>query len=130
MGLQRASSHRTITATRAGLAEWLHAMRWRRRVEAVLVPAGLTFTQWLVLRATQELVTERRDAVNQREIGARVELDPATISQVMRTLEKKQLVSRGIDMNGTAWRVFLEPRAERLLCEQKARLEAASAAGQ
>ena len=112
--------------TRARRAEWLAAMRWRRRVEAALRGVGLTFTQWLVLTGTQELVEEGGDAVSQKEVAARVELDEATVSQVMRLLQEKQLVSRGIDMCGKAWRVFLEARAERLLREHRAGVEAAS----
>src|SRR5450432_4144540 len=70
--------------TRARRAEWLAAMRWRRRVEAVLRGVGLTFTQWLVLAGAREIIEESGDAVSQKEIAARVELDGATISQVMR----------------------------------------------
>jgi hypothetical protein len=59
--------------TRARKAEWFAAMRWRRRVEATLREVKVTFTQWLVLSAAQELIEERRDAVSQKEIAARLE---------------------------------------------------------
>ena len=113
-------------ATQERRQEWLAAMRWRRRVEAVLREAGLTFTQWLVLVAARELIRETGDAVSQRQIADRVELDEATLSQVMRTLDKKGLVSRGPDMFCKAWRVFIDREAERVLDDYRGHLEAAS----
>jgi DNA-binding MarR family transcriptional regulator len=113
-------------ATELRQAEWLAAMRWRRRVEAALADLGLTFTQWLVLSATRELIVQTGDAVNQNEVAARVELDRSTTSQVMRALAKKQLVDRGGDLTGRAWRIILTSRAVKLLREAAARIEAAS----
>ena len=101
-------------------------MRWRRAVERALTGTGLTFTQWLVLDALRELIAETRDAAIQNEIAARVELDRGTISLVMRALEKKQLVDRAPDITGRALRIWLTLRAEALLREQAAGIEAAS----
>src|SRR4051812_31579185 len=86
---------------------WLAAMRWRRAVERVTSEVGLTFTQWLVLDSIRELFEETGDASVQNEIAARTELDRSTISQVLRALESKGLVDRGIDLVGTAWRTLL-----------------------
>jgi DNA-binding MarR family transcriptional regulator len=102
-------------------------MRWRRSVDAVLTAAGLTFTQWLVLDALQELIEETGDAVSQNEVCARVELDRSTVSAVMRLLQEKQLVSRGIDITGRAWRVFLHGRASAILQACEFPIEQASA---
>jgi DNA-binding MarR family transcriptional regulator len=121
-------------------AQWRAAMRWRRRVEATLANADLTFTQWLVLDALQVLIDEAEDAVSQNEVCSRLELDRSTISAVMRLLQEKQLVSRGIDITGRACRVFLTDTAEALLgayspsiseacaasCEDKPAFQAAS----
>jgi DNA-binding MarR family transcriptional regulator len=109
-------------------AAWLAAMRWRRAVERVTSQAGLTFTQWLVLDAIRELFQETGDASIQNEIAVRAELDRATISVVMRNLERKGLVDRGIDMIGTALRAFLTQRAVSMLDELRPRISAASAA--
>jgi DNA-binding MarR family transcriptional regulator len=113
-------------ATEARKAEWFLAMRWRRRVEAALADAGLTFTQWLVLEGARQLIAESGDAVNQNEIAARVELDRSTISQVMITLQEKSLVDRGVDSTGRALRIFLTPQATRLLRDYQLAIEAAS----
>jgi DNA-binding MarR family transcriptional regulator len=112
--------------TARGRARWLAAMRWRRALEVVLTPVGLTFTQWLVLEAIRELIDEAEDAVSQNQIAARLELDRTTISQVMRTLERKGLVDRGIDLTGRAWRVFLNDKAMRLLVGAAHAIESAS----
>ncbi|MES1177745.1 MAG: MarR family transcriptional regulator [Myxococcales bacterium] len=107
-------------------ASWLAAMRWRRAVERVTRQADLTFTQWLVLDAIRELFEETGDASIQNEISVRAELDRATISVVMRNLERKGLVDRGIDMIGTAWRTFLTKRAVSVLDELRPKISAIS----
>lgn len=101
--------------------QWRAAMRWRRAVEAALGGVGLTFTQWLLLDATRELIAETGDAVNQNEIARRVELDRSTVCPVMRALEQMQLVDRGGDLTGRAWRIFLTARG-RSLCELAAQV--------
>ena len=102
-------------------------MRWQRSVENAVVESGLTFTQWLVLDATGQLIEETGDAVSQNDVARRLELDRMTISRVMRVLERKRLVSRGIDLTGRAWRVFLCEEAEALLRDLAPTIEAASA---
>ncbi|MET0792344.1 MAG: MarR family transcriptional regulator [Polyangiaceae bacterium] len=108
-------------------AAWFAAMRWRRAVEAVTARCGLTFTQWLVLDAIRELHQETGDASIQNEIAVRVELDRSTVSQVMRALESKGLVDRGIDFIGTAWRTLLTERAVTLLADLRPRISATCA---
>jgi len=101
-------------------------MRWRRQIHVICDGSGLTFTQWLALDSARQLIAETDDAVIQTEIAARLELDHATVSQVIQRLEAKALVSRGEDMTGKAWRVFLTGQAERLLSQLDARIEEAS----
>lgn len=101
-------------------------MRWRRAVERELASIDLTFTQWLVLDAAQELIEETRDAINQNAIAARTELDKMTISQVVRRLEKQGLVSRGPAFGRPAIRLMLTAKGERLLAAARVRAEAAS----
>jgi DNA-binding MarR family transcriptional regulator len=117
-----------FSGTEAQKARWFAAMRWRRHVESVLAVLGITFTQWLVLDALRELVAETEDAVSQNDVARRLELDRVTISGVMRTLERKWLVSRGIDITGRAWRVFLTDEADSLLREFAPAIEAISGA--
>jgi DNA-binding MarR family transcriptional regulator len=103
--------------------QYFAAWRWRRAVERELRDVGLTLTQWLVLDAADELIHEEGDAVNQRRIAERAELDVMTVSQVMKTLEEKALVSREPDVSGRAYRVFVTKKGERLLQTAAPRVE-------
>lgn len=103
---------------------YLAAWRWRRSVEQVLRPLSVTFTQWLCLSAAFELTEERGDAVSQIEIARRAELDPATASQVIGTLSRRDLVDRGPDMVWPAYRIIVTERGERVLQAARARLAA------
>jgi DNA-binding MarR family transcriptional regulator len=101
-------------------AEYLAAWRWRRRVEATLRDAGLTFTQWLVLDAVERAVTAQRDAVNQSDVARTTELDRMTVSQVMRTLSELGMVDRGPSASGPAYRIFLTRKGTHALREAEA----------
>jgi DNA-binding MarR family transcriptional regulator len=115
------------SATEVQKGRWKTAMRWRRAIDGALRGTGLTFTQWLVLDALGELIAETKEAATQSEVAARVGLDQATISLVMRTLSEKWLVSRAPDCTGRAWRVLLTDRAKRLLPDVATKIETASA---
>jgi DNA-binding MarR family transcriptional regulator len=95
--------------------EWLHAVRWRKRVEAVLASSGLTFTQWLVLEATRELLRATEDAVSQGDVAAHLEMHRTTVSDAMIVLASKGLVDRGCAAEGPSWRVILTSKARQLL---------------
>ncbi len=118
-----------VRATDLRKAEWLSAMRWRRRVESVCAASRLSFAQWLLLHSAQRLIEETEDAVIQAQIAARVELDQTTASQIVRRLEGRQLVSRGGDMTGKAWRVYLTDEARRLLRDLDDPIEGTSLTG-
>ncbi len=111
---------RHAEAREAYLAAW----RWRRGLEAELRPLGLTFTQWFVLEATDELVRDNGDAVSQSAVAGRAELDRATTSQVMTALAKLGLVDRGPDMDGPAYRVIVTNQGRRTLRRAAERLDA------
>ena len=117
-----------LRATELRKAEWLEAMRWRRRVESICAASRLTFAQWLLLHSTQRLIEETKDAVIQAQIAARVELDQTTVSQLVRRLEARRLVDRGGDITGRAWRVDLTDQATVLLRDLDALIEATSRA--
>ena len=124
--MRRLPLEREAAKTVQWRARWLAAMRWRRRVEKALAQSGLTFTQWQVLDATAVLVVETGDAVSQNQVSERTQLDRNTVSQVMRTLEQKRLVSRGPCCIGTSWRVFQTERAVSVLNALRGAVEAAS----
>jgi DNA-binding MarR family transcriptional regulator len=104
---------------------YLSAWRWRRAVEGVLKSVGLTFTQWLVLQATDALIRESKDAVNQNAVAARTELDRMTVSQVMTTLAKLGHVDRGSDSVGRGYRISVSASGRRALARCKERVDAA-----
>jgi DNA-binding MarR family transcriptional regulator len=97
-------------------------------VEAALGKVGLTFTQWLVLKATDDLIREEHDAVNQNAVAHRTELDRMTISQVMTTLMKRDLVDRGPDLTGRAYRIWITRSAQKTLRLAKEQVEGADEA--
>jgi len=110
------------------VVEWLHAVRWRRRIERVVAPAGLTFTQWLVLDATRGLFCATEDAVSQNDVAAHLEMPRATVSEAMIALDRKGLVDRGCAADGPSWRVILTSKGEQLLEQLHSGLELASRA--
>lgn len=77
----------------AGLLLWQASMMWRRRVEAALSESGLTHPQYMLLSSLSELTAEGA-AVNQIELARHCQMDVATTSQILRTLERKGLVER------------------------------------
>lgn len=116
---RRDASLRHESARERYLAAW----RWRRAVEAELRSLGLTFTQWLVLEATDELVRETRDAVSQTSVALRTELDHGTTSLVMKALAARSLVDRGPDMAGPAYRIIVTQAGRRLVRRVAERIE-------
>jgi DNA-binding MarR family transcriptional regulator len=85
-------------AGEAGMDLWRAAMHWRRVIEAELTDLDLTPAQWLVLDALSKLIATQGDAVSQAKVAAHLEMDRATVSQIMRLLDHRGLVSRGPDL--------------------------------
>lgn len=106
----------------AGKTRWLEAMRWRRQIEKLLEPFELTLARWLVLEATDELVRETDEAVNQSAVAARCELDRTTVSQVMRTLDEQGLIDRAPANTLPAYRIRLTPKGRTLCTKVRRRL--------
>lgn len=111
----------------AGRCAWVAAQRWQAMVERELGRLGLTFREWLVLEATEELINELCDAVSQEAVAGRTELNKMNVSRVMKTLESKGLVDRGPDLTGGAYRVFLTLLGEETLGRCNRRLDSAGA---
>lgn len=108
------------------MVRWQAAMSWRRRIDAVLAGSGLRFNDWLVLAATRRLVRETGDDVSQNQVAARLQLSRMSVTNAMRSLDDKGLVSRGGAMSGPAWRVFVTREGIQFLRELAASIEAAS----
>ena len=110
-----------------GFALWHAAMRWQRAIDAALRPLELTHTQYLVLVSTARAIREQGDAVAQSAIAERAGLDQATTSTLIRKLDSRGLLDRGIDgVDGRRWRVILTQRGQRTLDRATALVEAAA----
>ncbi|ESS56365.1 MarR family winged helix-turn-helix transcriptional regulator [Kosakonia cowanii] len=73
-----------------------------RLYQSRLKPLGLTYPQYLVLLALWE-----KDNVTVSEVGARVQLDSGTLSQLLKRLEASGLVARNRDTQGDERRVLI-----------------------
>jgi DNA-binding MarR family transcriptional regulator len=103
-------------------------MRWQRAINAALRPLQLTHTQYLVLASAARMIREHDDAVAQLTIAESAELDCATISNLVRKLESRGLLDRGIDsIDGRRWRVILTTRGQSMLVKATAIVEATAA---
>lgn len=67
-----------------------------------LKPLGLTYPQYLVLLALWE-----KDNVTVSEIGARVQLDSGTLSQLLKRLEESGFISRRRDVGRDERKVLI-----------------------
>lgn len=76
-----------------GFLLWRVSTVWRSSIEKTLKPFDLTHPQFVVL-ATTAWLTRNGDVVSQVDISRTVGLDPNTVSQILRGLEKKNLIER------------------------------------
>jgi DNA-binding MarR family transcriptional regulator len=77
-----------------GYLLWKVSSIWRRSIEAVLRPLGLTHPQFVILACIGWLTKEGKET-QQIEIARFAGLDPNTTSQVLRSLHTKKLIRRG-----------------------------------
>lgn len=82
----------------------------------------LTLIQWLVLEAAATLIRERRDAVSQTDIGLHVEIDKATLSEVMLRLARRGLVDRDIDATGSSYRIYVTAEGALAMAQGRERI--------
>jgi DNA-binding MarR family transcriptional regulator len=76
-----------------GYQLWLATNRWQRMLRKVLEPLGITHVQYIVLVAIRRLA-EKDEYVTQAAVCRFGALDPNMASEVIRSLEKKELVIR------------------------------------
>jgi len=102
---------------------WMRANRARRQAEVALRAHKLSFPLWWVLYVTGELIRETSDAVSQRAVSRRTQLDKSTVSYLMGVLAERHLVDRGPEFGGSSYRIWLSKKGEILLEESFRALE-------
>jgi len=78
-----------------GFLMWRASTLWRRAIEAVLKPRGLTHPQFVLL-ATIGYLSNNGQLASQAEVGRFAGLDPNTTSQVLRALQEKKFIERAL----------------------------------
>ena len=76
-----------------GFLLWQVSASWRRKIEQSLKEFDLTHPQFVVL-ASLAWFAEIKKQVSQKELSTPVLIDTATVSQIIRGLEKKGLITR------------------------------------
>lgn len=83
-----------------GFLLWQVTLRWQRDIAAALTPFGLTHVQFVLLASTWWFNTQGQQP-NQVALAAHAGTDVKMTSQVVRTLERKGLVTRDVDAADT-----------------------------
>jgi DNA-binding MarR family transcriptional regulator len=76
-----------------GFLLWQVSSSWRRQIEQVLKNFDLTHPQFVVL-ANLAWLGRSNEQITQKELAQQVFIDTATLSQIIRGLEKKTLIKR------------------------------------
>lgn len=79
-----------------GFLLWHATLNWQRSITAELHPLGLTHVQFVLLACAWWL-DERGDAPSQQALARQAGTDIKMTSQVLRKLEARELVRRGVD---------------------------------
>jgi DNA-binding MarR family transcriptional regulator len=83
-----------------GFLLWHATLRWQRGVAEALAPLDLTHVQFVLLACAWWL-NEHGDPPNQVAVAAQAGTDVKMTSQVLRTLERKGLIEREVDVADT-----------------------------
>jgi DNA-binding MarR family transcriptional regulator len=88
-----------------GLLLWHVTLRWQRDMAAALAPLNLTHVQFVLL-ATTWWLNSRGQHPNQLALAHQAGTDVKMTSQVLRTLEAKDLIAREVDPADTRARLL------------------------
>jgi DNA-binding MarR family transcriptional regulator len=80
-----------------GFLLWHATLRWQRAIAAALRPLGLTHVQFVLLAVLWWFTAVRKEQPSQRALADQAGTDPMMTSQVVRALERKDLVVRAPD---------------------------------
>jgi DNA-binding MarR family transcriptional regulator len=96
-----------------GFLLWRVTQRWQRSIVAALRPLDLTHAQFVLLMSTWYL--GKATPPSQREVAEHAEADVMMTSQVLRTLERRGLVTRSADeADARVKRLAVTPEGARL----------------
>lgn len=111
-----------------GLALWQVAAQWQRRIRSVLTPLELTHAQFVLLASATWLGRDQQ-VVTQVQISDLAHTDPVMTSEVLRTLEKRELLERlPHPEDGRARKVVVTSAGKRLARRAMAIVESEDAA--
>jgi len=99
-----------------GFLLWHISTSWRSSIESVLKTFGLTHPQFVIL-ATTGWLTRNGAFATQAAIGKMAGLDPNTTSQIIKGLEKKDLIKRETSSDGRAKNPKLTTKGNELLAK-------------
>lgn len=83
-----------------GFLLWHATLRWQRDIAAALAPLDLTHVQFVLLACTWWL-NSQGEHPNQLALARQAGTDVKMTSQVLRTLERKGLIERAVDLADT-----------------------------
>ncbi len=104
------------------IAQWVGARRWQLSVTRKVAQVGLRFNEWLVLVTTLKLTRAKQDAVSQNDVCRAIGLTRMQVAVAMRRIDNLGLVSRGPDVDGFMWRVFVTKKGQALVSETNAQV--------
>jgi DNA-binding MarR family transcriptional regulator len=88
-----------------GFLLWRVTLRWQRAVSEALAPLGLTHVQFVLLACAWWL-GEQGQRPNQMTIAAQAATDVKMTSEILRKLEARGLLHRGVDDRDTRAKVI------------------------
>jgi MarR family transcriptional regulator, organic hydroperoxide resistance regulator len=77
----------------SGFLLWQVTTLWERSIKKLLVEFEITHPQFVIMASLLWLLRSRED-VMQIDLSSHSQIDPMTTSQILRTLETKQFLSR------------------------------------
>lgn len=104
-----------------GFLLWRATLRWQRTIAAALQPVGLTHVQFVLLASVwwlSDQASSTRHLPSQRAVAAHADTDVMMTSQVLRSLERRGLLTRAADPTDARVKRLTVTQDGRLLAEQ------------
>jgi DNA-binding MarR family transcriptional regulator len=112
-----------------GFLLWRATLRWQREIAGALKPYDLTHVQFVLLASVWWLGEHGDGPPSQAQVAAHAEADVMMTSSVLRSLERRNLVTRSPDpADARVKRLTVTEAGRRLALETVAVVEAADAA--